>query len=81
MRAPPPGGSDLGPRLGRPASQGCMRIPAAMNRFLDRRGVLDREYEMLARDQPRYAAVLAPGRRPSALAGDKLVVVDSAPAG
>ena len=66
----------LAPRLGRPDSQGCIRIPAAMNRFLDIHGVLDREYEALARIDPAYVAVLAPDRRPSILAGDKLVIVD-----
>ncbi len=68
----------LEPRLGRPASEGCVRIPAAMNRFLDLHGVLDREYEALARQDPAYAAVLAPDRQPTPLAGDKLVVIDSA---
>jgi hypothetical protein len=68
----------LEPRLGRPASEGCVRIPAAMNRFLDHYGVLDREYEALARLDPAYAAVLAADRQPTPLAGDKLVVVDSA---
>lgn len=67
----------LEPRLGRPASKGCIRIPAGMNRFLDVHGVLDRDYEALARQDPMYAAVLAPDLRPTILAGDKLVVVDS----
>jgi hypothetical protein len=68
----------LEPRLGRPASKGCIRVPAGMNRFLDLHGVLDREYEVLARSDPAFAAVLAPDRSPTPLAGDKLVVVDSA---
>jgi hypothetical protein len=63
--------------LGRPASQGCVRIPAAMNRFLDVHGVLDRDYEELARFDPAYASVLLPDRQPTILAGDKLVIVDS----
>jgi hypothetical protein len=67
----------LAPRLGRPASKGCIRIPAAMNRFLDVYGVLDREYEELALSDPRYAELLLPDRRPTLLAGDKLVVADS----
>lgn len=37
-------------RRGRPASKGCVRIPAAMNRFLDRHGVLDADYERAAGD-------------------------------
>jgi len=67
----------LAPLLGRPASKGCIRITTAMNRFLDMHGVLDREYEELARYAARYRAVLLPHRQPTILAGDKLVVVDS----
>jgi hypothetical protein len=64
-------------RLGRPASQGCIRIPASMNRFLDLHGVLDADYERAAADDPRIAAILLPQRQPSRLAGNLLVVVDS----
>ena len=63
-------------RLGRPASQGCVRIPAAMNRFLDMHGVLDADYEQAARDDVRLASVLLPQRQPTSLAGDALVVVE-----
>ena len=65
-------------RIGQPASQGCIRIPSAMNRFLDNHGVLDAEYEQAAVTDIRFRALLPPGRHPSALAGDTLVVVDSA---
>jgi hypothetical protein len=65
-------------RLGRPASKGCVRIPAAMNRFLDRHGILDADYERAAKDDPRFEALLLPDRRPTPLAGNALVVVDSA---
>ncbi len=64
-------------RLGRPASQGCVRIPATMNRFLDRHGVLDADYERAATTEIRFRALLLPGREPSPLAGNTLVVVDS----
>jgi hypothetical protein len=64
-------------RLGRPASQGCVRIPAAMNRFLDRHGVLDADYERAARDNRGLAALLSRDREPTPLAGNLLVVVDS----
>jgi hypothetical protein len=67
----------LEPRLGRPASQGCVRVPAGMNRFLDAHGVLDAEYERGAADDPKLAAVLLPERTPTSLAGDLLVIVDS----
>ena len=67
-------------RLGRPASQGCIRVPARMNRFLDFHGVLDADYERAAGDDARFAAILLPEREPTKLAGDLLVVVDSSSA-
>ena len=65
-------------RLGRPASEGCVRVPAALNRFLDRHGVLDVDYEQQAAQDIRYRSVLLPDRRPSPLAGHTLIVIDSA---
>jgi len=67
----------LEPRLGRQASMGCIRIPAAMNRFLDLNGILDVDLERAAKTDARFHAVLDPWRHPTPLAGDKLVVVDS----
>lgn len=68
----------LEPLLGRPASQGCVRVSAAVNRFLDRRGVLDAGHELAAADgNARIGAVLRPDREPTPLAGDAMVVVDS----
>lgn len=67
-------------RLGRPASKGCVRIAAAMNRFLDLHGVLDADYERAARDDARFRALLLPERRPTMLSGDALVIVDSSAA-
>ncbi len=67
----------LASRIGHTASQGCIRIPDAVNRFLDRHGVLDAEYERAAVDEIRYRALLLPDRVPSPLAGSVLVVVDS----
>lgn len=63
-------------RLGRAASKGCVRIPAAMNRFLDRHGVLDVDYERAAETDARYDALLLPDRTPTPLAGDLMIVVD-----
>jgi len=64
-------------RLGRTASKGCIRIPEAMNLFLDRHGVLDADYEQAAGHNPRFLAVLLPDRTPTPLAGNALVVIDS----
>ena len=66
-------------RLGRPASQGCIRMPATLNRFLDRHGVIDAEYERVAVTDIRFRALLLSDREPSLLAGDMLIVVDSSP--
>ncbi len=67
----------LAQRIGHTASQGCIRIPEALNRFLDHRGVLDADYERAAVDDIRYRALLPKDRVPTTLAGDTLVVVDS----
>ncbi len=64
-------------RIGRPASQGCVRVPSTLNRFLDQHGVLDAVYERAAVTEIRFRALLLPGRSPSLLAGNTLVVVDS----
>jgi hypothetical protein len=68
-------------RIGRPDSEGCIRIPAAMNRFLDRYGVIDVQLEAAARTDPRFAALLAADRIPTAIAGTLLIVVDSSTEG
>ncbi len=64
-------------RIGHPASKGCVRIPAAMNRFLDRHGVLDADYERAAKSDIRFADLLLPDRKPTPLAGEALVIVNS----
>ena len=64
-------------RLGRAASEGCVRIPTEMDRFLDAHGVLDRDYEKAAQTKARFAAFLLAGRTPTLLAGDALVIIDS----
>ena len=64
-------------RLGRPASEGCVRVPATLNRFLDRHGVLDVDYEQQATQDIRYRALLLADRRPSPLSRHTLIVIDS----
>ena len=63
-------------RLGRPASEGCVRVPATMNRFLDVHGVLDADYEQAAQEDPRFRSILRPDHEPTPLAGNAMVVVD-----
>jgi hypothetical protein len=68
-------------RLGRPASQGCVRIPGTMNRFLDVHGVLDADYERAAQADGQVRSILRPEREPTPLAGNAMVVVDSSQGG
>ena len=63
-------------RLGRPASEGCVRVSSAMNRFMDGHGVLDADIERAAVDDPRYRALLRPDRTPTPVAGRLLIVID-----
>lgn len=65
-------------RIGHRASDGCVRLPTEMDRFLDRHGVLDYDYERVAKTNPRFAELLLPDRLTTPLAGDALVVIDSA---
>ena len=64
------------PRLGTAQSEGCVRIPAALNAFIDRHGLLDAAYEEAANGGARLW-VLRADRVPTPDAGRYLVVVDS----
>lgn len=63
-------------RLGRVASEGCIRIPATLNLFLDLHGVLDADYEA-AEEAGRSLWVLEPGRTTIPWPGRYMVIVDS----
>ena len=63
-------------RLGTIQSEGCVRIPATLNRFLDHYGVIDAEYEDFAEGGQRIK-VLRPEREGVTDAGRYMVVVDS----
>ena len=52
-------------RLGRVASEGCIRIPATLNVFLDRHGILDADYQQALADG-KALWVLRGDRRPFA---------------
>lgn len=64
-------------RLGTVDSQGCVRVSARFNWFLDHYGLLDREYEV-KREDKRFAWLLKKDRQPVLFAGQYLVVGDSA---
>jgi hypothetical protein len=67
----------LAQRLGRADSEGCIRIPEALNRFLDRRGIIDADIEQLAETDVGYRALLSPYLTPTPIAGVAVIVVDS----
>ena len=62
--------------LGIPRSKGCIRIPATLNDFIDRYGLLDADYA-LAQEQGRHFWVIRPDRTPVHNAGRYLIVIDS----
>jgi hypothetical protein len=67
----------LEPRLGQRESKGCVRIPATLNDFLDRHGILDADYERaLNAGEPLW--VLRADRTPTRWSGRYVVIVDSA---
>lgn len=66
----------LEPRLGERASKGCVRIPAAVNDWIDQHGVLDADYEA-ALAEGRTLWVLRATRQSTPWSGRYLVVVDS----
>lgn len=66
-------------RLGHPASEGCIRIPATMNHFMDHYGLIDALYEQAAGYDPRFSALLPKDREQTPIAGDLVIVVDSGP--
>jgi hypothetical protein len=67
----------LAQRIGRPDSEGCIRVPDALNKFLDRHGIIDADLETLAAQNIGYRALLPANRVPTSLAGDAVLVVDS----
>jgi hypothetical protein len=66
----------LEPRLGSAASSGCIRISAALNRFLDKYGVLDADYDA-ALERGGQLWVLRKDRTPTPWSGRYLIVVES----
>ena len=62
--------------MGIAKSKGCIRIPATLNSFIDRYGLLDDDYEQaLANGKELW--VLRPDRTPTPWSGRYLVIVDS----
>lgn len=66
----------LEPRLGRVASEGCIRIPATLNVFLDVHGVLDADYEAAAASGEQLW-ILKAHRQTIPWPGRTVVIVDT----
>jgi hypothetical protein len=66
----------LEPRLGVWHSKGCIRVPAALNRFVDLNGLLDADYDAMEQEGAHFW-VLRPDRIRNPWAGRWLIVVDS----
>lgn len=64
-------------KLGHTASAGCIRIPAPLNIFLDRHGLLDADYEQKSHTDKRFLALLRKDRTPSPLSGVAVIVIDT----
>jgi hypothetical protein len=69
--------ANLAHRIGRPDSEGCIRIPASLNSFLDKRGVIDRALTAAAPTDPATAQLISKQEQPTPLAGSAVVVYDS----
>jgi hypothetical protein len=65
-------------RLGRPDSEACIRIPASFNTFIDQAGLIDAQLLARAPQDRAIAALLPKDREPTPLAGELVIVVDSA---
>ena len=62
--------------VGSAQSEGCVRIPSALNDFIDRHTLLDDTYERAVADGT-HLWVLRTDRTPTSTPGRYLVVVDS----
>jgi hypothetical protein len=63
-------------KLGTPQSEGCVRIPATLNTFIDRHGLLDEDYDRES-DSGSRLWVLRSDRLRISTSGRYLMVVDS----
>lgn len=66
----------LEPKLGQVASEGCIRIPATLNAFIDSHGLLDADYEAAAAEGKKMW-ILKPQRQTVPWPGRYMVIVDS----
>jgi hypothetical protein len=64
----------------RPESEGCIRIPASLNVFIDHYGILDADYERAMKLGQEFS-VLLDTREPTPWSGKFMVVVDTGRSG
>ena len=64
------------PRLGTAQSEGCVRIPATLNDFIDRHGLIDEDYDRALAEGDKLW-VLRKDRTPVSSPGRYMVVVDT----
>lgn len=67
----------LEPRLGKPASKGCIRIPEQFNKFMDIFGVFDRELEAVADTDALVKSTLSPYKVKTPWSGRDMLVIDT----
>jgi hypothetical protein len=66
----------LEPLEGSPKSKGCIRIPAALDVFIDHYGLLDSDYETAVANG-KTIWIFRPDREPTPWSGRYLVIIDS----
>ncbi len=64
-------------RLGHPASEGCIRISAGLNKFLDHFSILDEAYLQDVANGSRAVSALLPKDRQPMLSGRYMMVIDA----
>jgi hypothetical protein len=68
----------LEPKLGAPGSKGCVRVPATLNKFMDKYGVLDGAYAASYAQTGKAPWIWAKDHVQTRFSGNVLVVTDSA---
>ncbi len=63
-------------RVGSAQSEGCVRIPTTLNKFIDHHGILDADYEKAMKDGQTFW-VLAKTREATPYSGRFMIVVDT----
>lgn len=68
--------ANLAKRFGRPDSEGCIRIPGDLNKFIDQYGILDKNVEYKAITSKSSKALLGGNHQETGFSGEFLIIVD-----